>query len=100
MNIGFVNICHNDYVSEFAVNIAKKAVNNLKLMDISIFEFPEPIIDTFYAENAVRELVKQEIDGIIIFLGTWVECSVAMSLIRKIEHLPLCLWSFPMFIEQ
>jgi L-fucose isomerase-like protein len=37
------------------------------------------------------------VDGVVLFLGSWMECPSAMSVLREVEHLPVCLWGFPMF---
>ena len=97
--IGFVNICHGDYISESATGIADIAVKGLEKKGIGIYQIKQPVIDSVSAEKAGKELLKNEVEGVILFLGTWMECSVAMSVVREIEHLPMCLWGFPMFME-
>lgn len=97
--IGFLNICHEDYVDKTAVSMAEKAVENLESRGIEIYYVKNPVVDSLTGEEAGRELLKQCVDGVILFMGTWVECPVAMAAIREIEHLPMCLWGFPMFME-
>ena len=97
--IGFVNVCHSDYVNDLAIALADKAVNSLEAGGTSIYRIKQPVVDSYSAEKAGKELIKQEVEGVLIFLGTWIECSVAMSVVREVEHLPMCLWGFPMFME-
>ena len=94
--IGFVNICHNDYLNDTVYGIINTAVERIRNSGIEVFQIEKPVTDSFYAERAGRELLKEEVEGVIVFLGTWIECPVAMSVIREIEHLPICLWGFPM----
>ena len=44
-----------------------------------------------------RALLKQDVEGVIILPGTWLEGDVAMAAIREVEHLPFALWGLPMF---
>lgn len=97
--IGFVNICHEDYISDAAVKMADKAVEGIKRSGIEVYQIKNPVVDSITAEKAGRELVRNEVEGVVIFLGTWIECPSAMSVIREVEHLPICLWGFPMFME-
>lgn len=95
--IGFVNICDRDYIGSNVNKMACLAVGNLRAKGIDIFSIDSPVTDYKNAEQAGRELVKNNVDGVILFLGTWVDCSVVMSVIREVEHLPMCLWGFGMF---
>lgn len=97
--IGFVNVCHEDYVNESALRMADLAVNGLIKKGIDIYQIEEPVTNSLSAEKAGKELLKNEVEGVILFLGTWIECPVALSVIREVEHLPMCLWGFPMFME-
>lgn len=98
-SIGFVNICHEDYVNESVGSIVSKVITSLKSRGLDIYEVKKPVTDHVGALEAARELVVQDVAGVILFLGTWIECPVAMAVIREIEHLPMCLWGFPMFME-
>ena len=97
--IGFVNICHEDYIDQSVIRKAGLAIDALVKNGISVFRIEEPVVDSIGAQNAGKELLKNDVEGVIIFLGTWIECPVVMSVIREIEHLPMCLWGFPMFSE-
>ncbi|MCE5255718.1 MAG: hypothetical protein LLF89_02600 [Spirochaetaceae bacterium] len=97
--IGFVNICHPDYVNKSVHTIVGQAKKTLDVNSIPYFMIQNPVTDYKSAEMAGREIVKQGVDGVIIFLGSWVECSTVFAFIREIEHLPMCLWGFGMFKE-
>ncbi len=100
VTIGFVNICHEDYVSPAASSMADLAVKVLREKGINIYQIKQPVVNNSTAQRAGKEMLKNEVEGVILFLGTWIECPVAMSVIREIEHLPMCLWGFPMFLEE
>lgn len=97
--IGFVNICHADYVNEAVEGMAQEAVKGLRAEGIAIHAIPGPVTDHRSALIAGTELLREGVDGVILFLGTWIECSTAMAFIREIEHLPMCLWGFGMFMD-
>lgn len=97
--IGFVTVGHKDYINETSAAMARNAIKSLETSGISIYHVELPAVDTISAQEAAKELLRQDVDGIVIFLGTWVECSVAIAVVREIEHLPMCLWGFPMFMD-
>ena len=99
IKIGFLNCCHEDYVCEAADRMAGAAVKALEADGISVCRVKEPLISGGGAREAGRTLLKNDVQGVILFLGTWIECPVVMSALREIEHLPLCLWGFPMFMN-
>lgn len=98
--LGFLNIGHKDYPSDIAKTIADKAIKNLNELGIEVRYEDAYVVDPITARNLALELVKEDLDGVIIFLGTWIECPVAISAIREIEHLPFALWGFPQFIRE
>lgn len=97
--IGFVSVSHKDYLSDVADIMALKAITSLKKSVMDVEHIKDTIIDNQSALNSSLYLLKRDIDGIVIFLGTWVDCSVVMTIVREMEHLPICLWGFPMFME-
>ena len=99
IKIGFASIGHTDYINKASADIAARAVSELVSTGFDIYRIEGPIVDVIKAAKAGREFIKQDVEGIIIFLETWIECPVTMALIREIEHLPMCLWGFPMFMR-
>ncbi len=97
--IGFLAIGHKDYISELSNSFTLKALNNLKQKNIEIVSINKTLVDLCSAQEEAKKISKMDLDGIIIFLETWIECSVAMAVIRMIEHLPFLIWGFPMFIN-
>ncbi len=95
--IGFINVCHSDYVNDDVHFLASQAVDALKSCGNDVVAIQTPIVDMDQATEQAKELVKADVDGVVVFLGTWIESHVCMSVIREIEHLPFCLWGFPMY---
>ena len=46
------------------------------------------------------EILPEDVNGIMLFLGTWASSSIIMGAIKEIDHLPLAAWAFPMFKEK
>ena len=97
--IGFVNLCHEDYIDKNVTGIADMAMERIFEQGITLYRSEHLASNSLAAMQAGIELSAQDLDGVIVFLGAWMECETAMALIREIEHLPLCLWGFPMFME-
>ena len=97
MRIGFMNICHEDYLEDNVFAIADRAVARLRQRGVELVLPEKTACNWDTAKKAGISFASQNLDGIILFLGSWMECSVALAAIREIEHLPMCLWGFPMF---
>lgn len=95
--IGFVNICHPDYDYSSAVSVANNVVQSLNKRGLEVHYIEKPVLDVSDGINAGCDLVRSEVDGVIIMLGTWVECPVAIAVVREIEHLPFCIYGYPVF---
>ena len=95
--IGFITIGHRDYPNNVGLRMAKKAILNLRREGVNVFFKNEAIVDPIRARELALELAGKDLDGIILFLGTWIEAPVAMAILREVEQLPLALWGFPMF---
>ncbi len=100
MRIGFITVSHPDYIDGVVDRAVEQATGGLRErlgpLGIELCPCGELICDSLAAERAAKGLVQADVDGVILFLGSWVECPVAMSVIREVEHLPLLLWGFPM----
>lgn len=95
--IGFATVSHPDYQRGGAVErIRQMAVDQLRRNGVEVYSTEEIIYSSRDAERAGKQLLREDVDGIILFLGSWIECPVAMSLIREVENMPLLLWGFPM----
>ena len=95
--IGFIIIGHPDYQNDIGEHFAKQAADALKQRGIDVVFDPVAHTEPIGAGKAARELIKQDLDGVIAFLGTWIECSTATAAIREFEHLPFAVWGFNMF---
>jgi|GEM_PF-674199 len=98
--IAFLVIGHRDYQYDLGIRFAKYTVKKLKENGMDIVFCNRSLNEIIDAQNEAKKIVREDIDGVIIFLGTWVECSTAMAAIRMIEHLPFLVWGFPMFVNK
>jgi len=95
--IGFIIIGHADYQNDIGLHFATRAVEQLRGRGIDVVLDTTPHTAAIDAGEAARELIKRDCDGVIAFLGTWIECSTALAAIREFEHLPFAIWGFNMF---
>jgi L-fucose isomerase-like protein len=98
--IGFLTIGHEDYISEKSFRFAEQAIKKIRKRGIDIVFYGKSLTNMINAQNEAKRIAKDDIDGIIIFIETWIECSVALAVIRMIEHIPFLIWGFPMFTNQ
>ncbi|MHB1152936.1 MAG: hypothetical protein ACYCWE_04400 [Eubacteriales bacterium] len=98
--IGFIIIAHPDYIIDGnALRFAREAQDNLRNSGIEVILARCIAVSIRDARAAGDEMTKSGVDGIIFFFGSWFECSTAMAAVRETEHIPLCIWAFPMWEE-
>jgi len=97
--IGFVNLCHEDYIDKNVTGMSDKAIQTLRARNVVVYETSVLASNYRKGRTAGLELAAENLDGVILFLGAWMECTVAMAVVREIEHLPMLLWGFPMFSD-
>ncbi len=95
--IGFIIIGHPDYQNDIGEHFAGQAVDALRQRGVDVVFDPKSHTEAVDAGKAARDLLKQDVEGVITFLGTWIECSTALAAIREFEHLPFAIWGFNMF---
>ena len=93
--VGFLTLGHRDYPNEVGERMADQAVEQLIEAGIEIHCAASPALEPWQAVDAARELLDARVDGIVLFLDTWLEAPVAVAAIRELEHLPLLVWGFP-----
>ena len=92
--VAFLVIGHKDYQYNLGLKFAKDAVKRLRENGIDIVFYGKSLNEMIDAQNEAKKIIREDIDGVIIFLGTWVECSTAMAAVRMIEYLPFLIWGF------
>ena len=95
--IGLVVIGHPDYQNYIGLKFARDAVDALTSRGVEVTFDGAAHTDPVAARNAAISLAGQDLDGVIVFLGTWIECHTACQAVREIEHLPFAVWGFNMF---
>jgi L-fucose isomerase-like protein len=95
--IGFVSVGHPDYIDDLVLGQTKKAIDGITRAGYCPVVFGGgPVADHRAAMAAGKYLAAGDVSGVVLFLASWVECPTVMSALREVEHLPLCLWGFPM----
>lgn len=95
--IGFVTIGHSDYLDDTTNNFIKSAIKIMHKTGHTIIVMNDPVVNSKTAHMTGTKLTASDLDGVVVFLASWMECPFAISLIMEVAHLPLCLWGFPMF---
>ena len=95
--IAFITIAHEDYVDELCMKVSKDASDAVASERVQVEVLEQPVTNYMNAQEVGQKVSAMGVDGVILFLGTWMECPNAMSVLREVEHLPVCLWGFPMF---
>lgn len=100
MKIGLVAVGHPDYNAAGDIDLLQGEVQKA-LLDRGVLFYDAGIAYSIAgAREAGKALAGANVDGVVMLLASWMECSVTMALYREIEHLPLCMWGFPMWTEQ
>jgi len=95
--LAFLIIGHPDYPNDVAQPIAARCVERLRAEGVTVAFDDQPAVLPWEAARHAREALKREVDGVFLFLGTWIEGPTALAAIREFEHLPFAVWAFPMF---
>ena len=93
--VGVIWIGHADYLNENTRAIMGEIECALKGMDAVSVDAPHVVASDAEAVSAARALLRADLSGAILVLVTWVECSVAMSVIKELRGLPAVMWGFP-----
>ncbi|MGE5530585.1 MAG: hypothetical protein ACM3VW_00540 [Bacteroidota bacterium] len=95
--IGLLLLGHPDYQNDIALHFASQGVEALRQGGLEAVFDQTAHVKPLEAAAAARQLLRQDVEGVIILPGTWLEGDVATAAIREIEHLPFALWGLPMF---
>ncbi|MHB8997582.1 MAG: hypothetical protein ACYC63_20240 [Armatimonadota bacterium] len=95
--IGLLLLGHPDYQNDIALHFASQGAELLRQAGLEVVFDPAAHVRPLEAAASARQLLKQDIEGMIILPGTWLEGDVATAAVREIEHLPFALWGLPMF---
>lgn len=98
--IGFILFGHSDYENDIGLRMARKAVSNLRKEGIEVVFREKVVINPIMARDIALEILRKDVNGIILFLGTWTSPSTIMGALKEIDHLPLAAWAFPMFKQK
>ncbi len=96
MKIGLAFIAQPDYLDKLTEQACTEARQSLQQQGVDIVSRDKPIVSQSQAVAASSYFLGEDVDGLILFLASWIECNVAMSFVCEMGHLPLLLWGFPM----
>jgi L-fucose isomerase-like protein len=88
---------HPDYPNDIGLSFASLAADELRRRGLEIVADDAAVLDPLAARERGAQLAAAGLDGVIVWLGTWIEAATAVAAIREFEHLPLALWGFNMF---
>ena len=97
MKIGFALLTHTDYDNPLARHLVGQAVSGLQKAGVELV-VSAPLTSQDGAVEASLSFLGQDVDGVILFLASWMECPVPMTLVQELGHLPLLLWGTPMVL--
>ena len=95
--LGLLIVGHPDYQNGVGEEFAIQAAEALRRAGVDVVFDKKSHTDAPTAGEKARDLLKQDVDGVLLFLATWVECPTAIAAVREFEHLPFALWGFNMF---
>ncbi len=94
--VAFLPFSYPDYprelVEEF-IDDSKKMLNEIGLNVIEV----KPVIEWKDSKSALRNLLKEDFDGIIATIVSWVEAPNVIAVLREFKDRPIILWSHTMF---
>ena len=96
MKIGFAVLTHDDYYDALAQQLTHQAIQTLTDAGIELVVSDSPLTSQHDAVQSSVSFLGQDVDGVILFLSSWMECPVPMTLIQELGHLPLMMWGVPM----
>ena len=95
--IGMIAVGHPDYQNDIGLQFARAAAEELRGHEVEVVTDGQAYTDPVSAMQRGQEMAGQRLDGVIVWLNTWIECSTALAAIRELEHLPFAIWGFNMF---
>ena len=96
-NIGVVFIGHSDYLGEVTDYFKDKITEYLRKIDSSVYVYDAICCDESQSRAAAKDMLKNEVSGVIVCLTTWIECPTAFGLVKCLRGLPFALLGVPMF---
>ncbi len=95
--IGFLVMAHPDYIHDgLAARCADEAAALIEAKGAAAIRPADFICDHRQARQAALKLRCEDVDGVVIFLASWVECPTVMAGVTEITGCPMALWGFPM----
>jgi L-fucose isomerase-like protein len=91
---GFAN-----YPNDVGLKMAREAYANLRKSGLNIAFIDKPFLTPVQGRETAKQLLKQDVCGVILFHGTWTPPAIIMGAFLEIEHLPVVSWGFGIYDE-
>jgi L-fucose isomerase-like protein len=95
MKIGFAVLSHEDYLDPLMRDMTDRAVDSLQNAGVEVHR-SDPLVTQRSAVDWSVRCLGSDVDGVVLFLASWVDCSVVMTVVQEIANSPILLWGFPM----
>lgn len=95
--LGLLLLGHPDYQNDIGLHFAQLGAQALRESGLELIFDECAHVTALDAAAAARALLRQEVEGVLVLAGTWLEGDVATAALREVEHLPFALWGLPMF---
>src|SRR4030042_3482878 len=94
--VGFFIITdeYQNILNDFSLDIADRIIEKLKSKDIDVYASKKVLKRQREAAAEAMNLAGKDLDAIIIYLPTWIECPNAIAIVRELEGIPLIIWGF------
>lgn len=92
--IAMMVVGHRDYQNHVGEFMAEQSAEQLTGVKVRLFR--DTATDPEEARRIARSLLREYPDGVILYVGTWIEAPTAWAAIQEFRHLPFAIWGFPM----
>jgi L-fucose isomerase-like protein len=92
--IGVISMGHPDYLGKVLDSVLEEIEKVLKNNTLYDKKIPQTVTNSREAVLAARQFVREEYDGVILLMATWIECPVVMAALKELAGVPHILWGF------
>jgi L-fucose isomerase-like protein len=96
MKIGFFIITdeYQNILNDFSLDVADRIIEKLRSKNIEVYASKKVLKRQREATAEAMGLAGKDLDAIILYLPTWIECPNAIAIVRELEGTPIIIWGF------